>query len=162
MEKLEIVTDKEKLSKPCSPVLSEEEGKRIGELLVEQLKLYSNIAVGLAANQVGIDARVFATLDNSGYHYYVNPEIVSFESPEIFKNEGCLSIPGKNINTFRFTKIVAKDMFNSKIELNNFAAIIFEHEYDHINGILMHEREASIYKPCPCGSGKKFKFCHMR
>lgn len=162
MSLIAIVTDKAKLSIPCKVVSSEEEGRRIGELLVEQLQNRRDTAVGLAANQVGIDARVFAMVDNSGYRYFVNPEILSKETPEIFMDEGCLSLPGQKINTIRFQKLTAKDMFHEQLFLENFAAIVFQHETDHLDGILMGDREVGPYKLCPCGSGKKFKFCHMR
>jgi peptide deformylase len=161
MNLIPIVTDKEKLSKVCSPV-SEEEGKHLGELLVEQLKARRDTAVGLAANQIGIDARVFSMVDNGGYRFFANPEIVEKSEGEMFMDEGCLSLPGQKSNTFRYQKIVAKDLFNERIELQHFAAIVFQHELDHLNGILMSEREVGPYKLCPCGSGKKFKFCHMK
>lgn len=159
-----IVTDKEKLSIPCDPV-SEEEGRRIGELLVSQLKLRSDYAVGLAANQIGINARVFAIRVSEEYLYFVNPVILERSDLELFRDEGCLSLPGQKINTVRFSTIKFKDDANYKNEnhyLKNFGAIAFQHELDHLDGVLMTERESSPYKLCPCGSGKKFKFCHMR
>ena len=56
---MEIIKDKAALSNPCSTV-SLETGKEIGEKLVELVKDNENDWVGLAANQIGIDAKVFA------------------------------------------------------------------------------------------------------
>lgn len=158
---MNIVTDINSLRMPSLEV-SPEEGKSIGEALVEELKSRRDMAVGLAAPQVGINACVFAMRDNQGYKYFVNPKIISQESPFLFKDEGCLSFPGKRINTIRFEKVTFSDSFNPHIEMKNFAAVVAKHEIDHLNGVLMMDVEADVYAPCPCGSGKKFKFCHMR
>ncbi len=161
MKLFPIITNRTTLEKPCS-ITSKDEGLKIGQILVEQLKLRRDTAVGLAANQIGIDARVFAMVDNQGYKFFVNPEIIEKINPFVFQNEGCLSVPGKRFNTVRFNKIIAKDDFNDKIVLENFAAVIFEHEKNHLDGILLDEKEYGPYNVCICGSGKKMKFCCLR
>jgi peptide deformylase len=155
---MNIVTDVSFLTKPCKPV-SKEDGLKIAEALEKELESRSE-AVGLAANQVGIDATVFSIKIHGGVKSFVNPKIIEKQNPRLFKDEGCLSLPGKRVNTIRFESILIEDLIFGQTKLENFAAIIAQHEYDHICGVLM--REANIYDLCPCGSGKKFKFCHLR
>jgi peptide deformylase len=156
---LPIVTDRNKLRKRCETVTSER-GREIGSLLVEQLKLRSKEAVGLAAPQVGIDARVFAMRDGDEYKFFVNPEILTKTTPLTFEDEQCLSLPGKSITTIRYNTIYAEDDSDKNIVMTGFSAVVFQHEYDHLYGVLMSDREPKLYDPCFCGSGKKFKFCH--
>lgn len=155
---IQIVTNLSLLREPCRTV-DLEEGESIGKILIEELKRNSS-AVGLAANQVGIDARVCAIKHSSGFIHFINPEIIEAENPRLFKDEGCLSMPGKRINTIRFERVVVKDLNDAGREFKNFSAVAAQHEIDHTFGRLM--KDANIYEECPCGSGKKFKFCHMR
>lgn len=154
---MQIVTNLSLLREPCR-IVEHDEGESVGNILVEELRKNSS-AVGLAANQVGINARVCAIKHSSGILYFVNPEIIEKENPILFKDEGCLSMPGKRINTIRFERVVVKDL-NDVREFKNFSAVAIQHEIDHTFGKLM--KDANIYEECPCGSGKKFKFCHMR
>lgn len=114
----------------------------------ELLKFKQTIpnAVGLAAPQVGVDARVFVCLNN----VYVNPEIVKFGGTRQADFEGCLSLPGKNGCVVRNTHIAIK-AFDSKgkgIEktLKGWEARIFQHELDHLDGIMFVDRmgEATV------------------
>lgn len=155
---MNIVTDLSELSKPCE-LVSSERGLEVSRILEGELEKRSE-AVGLAANQVGINAAVFSIKLHGGIKSFVNPKIVEKKSPRLFKDEGCLSLPGKRVNTIRFERVVIEDLLQGTTQLENFAAVVAQHEYDHICGVLM--KEADIYGLCPCGSGKKFKFCHMR
>ena len=69
----------------------------IGEKLVELVKDNENDWVGLAANQIGIDAKVFAIALQGNfkgtYKYFVNPKIYSKDSENSTYEEGCLSVP---------------------------------------------------------------------
>ena len=153
-----IVTDLSKLKKKCE-IIPLDEGIKIAKIVAEELEKNSS-ATGLAANQIGFDARVFAIKAKEKIYSFVNPEILELKDPILFKDEGCLSLPGKRINTIRFNFVKIKDDINKVLEFENFAAIAIQHEFDHIEGKLM--KEADLYSLCPCGSGKKFKFCHMR
>lgn len=163
-----IVTNLSKLKERCK-IVSIEEGVRVGKILIEELEKNSQ-AVGLAANQIGIDARVFVMKHTQSIDFFVNPEIEEMSDPFLNKNEGCLSIPGKRINTIRFDNVKLKfdahgcsvrGLVDEKVShFSKFSAVTVQHEMDHLDGKLM--QEADIYSLCPCGSGKKFKFCHMR
>ncbi|MBA2403679.1 MAG: peptide deformylase [Bdellovibrionales bacterium] len=100
--------------------------------------------VGLAAPQVNKSLRIFVMKSWPGVQLTVviNPKVEYLE--EFGKKdsvEGCLSIPGKNLKLKRFKKIHIsyfdrKGEYISK-ELDGFGAIIAQHEYDHLNGILI-------------------------
>ena len=82
-----------------------EEGEKIATELFEILNKRKD-GIGLAANQVGIDAAV-AVVNVREPIVLINPEIVSRET-EIPYYEGCLSYPGKGVNTRRYETIEVK------------------------------------------------------
>ena len=85
--------------------------------------------LGLAAPQVGIDARLFVT---AWGEVFVNPVIVRREG-EVRCQEGCLSLPGVTRLKRRRRKIVLADgrVFEGE------QAVVIQHETDHLNGILI-------------------------
>lgn len=85
--------------------------------------------LGLAAPQVGIDARLFVTVWGE---VFVNPIIVRREG-EVRCQEGCLSLPGVTRLKRRCRKIVLADgrVFEGE------QAVVIQHETDHLNGILI-------------------------
>ncbi|MHA1437902.1 MAG: peptide deformylase [Promethearchaeota archaeon] len=140
--------------------------------LVEPMKavLEQTSGVGLSAVQVGELKRVFImrTKDKEVITVY-NPKILEKRNYFVFAGEACLSIPGQVASTERYNEIVAewydeKKQYK-KATLTGMEAIIFQHEYDHLDGILFTERKYSKQnkvgrnEPCPCGSGKKYKKC---
>ncbi len=100
--------------------------------------------VGLAAPQVNQSIRMFVMKSWPGVPLtiVVNPKIEYIESEGKKDSvEGCLSIPGKNLKVKRFKKLHIsyfdrKGEYISK-ELSGFGAIIAQHEYDHLNGVLI-------------------------
>ena len=88
-------------------------------------------ALGLAAPQVGIDARFFVTFWT---HIFVNPRIVQVSDP-IESIEGCLSLPGYTGTVSRWNKIRLAD--GSTWEGQQ--AIVIQHECDHLNSILISD-----------------------
>lgn len=120
--------------------------------------MYDAHGVGLAAPQIGISKRVIVVDPGdevTGLIEMVNPEIISTDEEEVLGIEGCLSIPGINGEVWRKKKITIRGLDrNGKvllIEAEEFLARIFQHEIDHLNGILfidiaktIFERESSI------------------
>ena len=94
--------------------------------------------VGLSANQVGLDMRVFVMGLGETKIAVFNPIIISYSKTEELFNEGCLSYPGIMLAIKRPTKITAtyQDETGKFIEqdFNGLTARIFQHEYDHMNG----------------------------
>lgn len=123
--------------------------------------------VGLAAPQIGkdirlflIDASPFAESDEleedekeflQGFNrIFINARIIEEEGEEWVFNEGCLSIPNINEDVFRNETIHIEyldEHFEKKTEtLSGLAARIFQHEYDHIEGILFTDKLSSLKK----------------
>lgn len=109
----------------------------------------SNPGVGIAAPQVGISRRLVAVqrFDKPGepFEFYINPVIVHYSEEKVAGTEGCLSVPGLSGNVDRSTEIVVKYNeeagFKEKMErVSGFTAVIFQHETDHINGVLYTDR----------------------
>ena len=108
--------------------------------------------VGLAAPQVGVPLRVFVAElpedeedPQSGRVYVlVNPKIIKASLEEVEGEEGCLSIPGIYGDVWRAEEVVvrAQDVNGKEIRLRakGFLARIFQHEIDHLNGILFIDR----------------------
>lgn len=163
----EIVKDKSRLLEPCKAVTLDE-GLEVAEELHRVLEKTSGI--GLAANQIGIDAAVFVISlpgGKSGHvkASFVNPKIVSLEDPIYFEGEGCLSFPGETLRTLRYNNLVMQDdTFPSGRAMEGLTAVVCQHEYGHLVGKTMHDYHYKKIGPnvrCPCGSGKKFKKCCM-
>ena len=111
-------------------------------------------AVGIAAIQLGVNKKLIAikTEDENGHtHKYmlVNPKIIKKSDEIIYlsNGEGCLSVEIDKYNGIvpRSKSIVVKgyNLFNKKeeiIEVDNFLAIVFQHELDHLDGTLYFDK----------------------
>jgi peptide deformylase len=102
--------------------------------------------VGLAAPQIGLGLRLFvmnATGEADGDEVFVNPEIVDPQGQREAE-EGCLSIPDVHVEVRRAQRcrIVAHDLQGRRIEKSgaDLVARIWQHETDHLNGILIIDR----------------------
>lgn len=107
-----------------------------------------NTGVGIAAPQVGILRRIIAVqrFDKPGepFEFYINPEIVEYSAETAPGREGCLSIPGLSGTVTRARQIGLRyrdEQFAEKTEtISGFTAVIFQHEADHLDGILYTDR----------------------
>ncbi len=109
--------------------------------------MYITDGVGLAAPQVGVSKQVFAIDYEWGGEdsakknplIYVNPEI-TFSEGSITHEEGCLSVPDvfEKVKRPNHIKIKAQDRYGNPIEeeLTDFPAVVFQHEFDHLKGVL--------------------------
>ena len=109
---------------------------------------------GLAANQIGINKRMFVYKHDGKFVTVINP-VITETSDELWNyQEGCLSIPGFWWNVDRPKKINLKgfDLKGNEIEIETtkITARIFQHEMDHINGKLVIDHipaeELAIFK----------------
>jgi peptide deformylase len=148
-------------AKPVDMPLSDEKRKLILDM-VEYLKLSqddefaqkNNIrpGVGIAAPQIGVSERFFAVYledEDKTYEYgLVNPRIASTSVKKAFLSggEGCLSVPvDQKGYVYRYNKITIKafDVVSNQdvtLKLTGYPAIVFQHEYDHLDGILYVDR----------------------
>jgi len=105
--------------------------------------MYEAPGAGLAANQVGVQRRMFVYDKGDGPVVVVNPEIRESDGEWVFE-EGCLSVPGLSWDIVRPNRIhlVGLDLDGNEIsiETDEYEGRIFQHEMDHLNGILLVER----------------------
>ena len=139
--KYEIVKNKQKLSKPCSPCKDVESGLEIGDRLLKALARTGD-GVGLAANQIGIDSRVCVIKVDKPI-VLINPMIIG-KFKKILFQEGCLSFPGDYIITERYENVlVSADNHSQTLffdKKNLLECVCVQHEIDHLDGITMHDR----------------------
>ena len=156
------------------PVLRKESKKidvdypNLKELITNMKEtMYNASGVGLAAPQIGkairvfiIDASPFAEDDDlddedratlkTFNKVFINAQIIEEEGEEWAFNEGCLSIPDVRQDVFRQPKVTFEyqdEEFNSHTQvLDGLAARVFQHEYDHIEGILFTDKLSSLKK----------------
>jgi len=142
----EIVTDQEVLCKKSEPANDLE----IGDI-IEQLSItIPDHAHGLAAPQIGIHKRIFLANLSSGSYAFVNPEITWKSPDKVPSIESCLSLPGiRNRCVERHSQIQLScykriDMSDGDLvvdpepmRLKAIDAVVVQHEYDHLNGVLI-------------------------
>lgn len=106
--------------------------------------------IGLAAPQIGVLKKMFviATPINNEQgdevnffkKVFINPSIIDKSDKKVFYNEGCLSIPGIYEDVLRSESITVSysdsDFNNIEEKLDGIVARVFQHEFDHLNGIL--------------------------
>ena len=122
--------------------VSVEEGMAIATELFQILNQRGD-GIGLAANQVGIDAQV-AVVNVTEPLVLINPKIVSREN-EISYYEGCLSYPKKGVNTKRYEIVEVKsDNSEATMRFDGLESICVQHEIDHLNGKTIFDRKIEI------------------
>lgn len=114
---------------------------RLAEEMIETM--HDAPGVGLAAPQVGIERRIFVYDVGEGARTVINPEIVE-SSGEWEYEEGCLSVPELHWPIIRpkVVHLVGRDLEGNElsVEADELLARVFQHELDHLNGILLLER----------------------
>lgn len=105
-----------------------------GQHLSEMFRLMMmHDGIGLAAPQVGINARFFIT----GWgEVFVNPDIVEASTSTYISHEGCLSIPGKMFAVKRHKWVRLR---NDSRKHDGIKAAVIQHETDHLNGVLISD-----------------------
>ena len=147
--------------------VSVEEGLAIAEELFQILNKRGD-GIGLAANQVGIDAQV-AVVNVTEPLVLINPKYIHKEF-EIMYGEGCLSYPGQAIKTKRYRDVIIKtaqsesgwyfsgaeipadesrgswevERKKKDSDLRLLESVCVQHEIDHLNGITIHDREIKL------------------
>lgn len=129
------------------------------EILIEDMieTMYHENGAGLAAVQVGDLKRIFI-VDVGGkedenkqdLHVFVNPEIIHFSDNHVVMPEGCLSFPGGRVDIAR-PEIVTINYLDNKgskqsLQADGWLSRAIQHEYDHIEGVLLVDRVSQIKK----------------
>ena len=129
----------ESLKRPTEPV--EEITSEVLDDIAEMREFLSKTrhGAGLAANQVGINRSMFITQDK----VFINPEIVEYNGRQTSK-EGCLSFPGIYATIERPDRCTVRaslpDGSEIEREFEGFTSRVIQHEYDHLEGVLLVDR----------------------
>lgn len=139
------------------------------EKLISDMKetMYNAQGVGLAAPQIGKDIRLFV-IDASPFaeedelseeehlqlkdfnKVFINAQIIEEDGDDWAFNEGCLSIPDVREDVFRQEKVTFEyqdeNFEKHTMTLTGLAARVFQHEYDHIEGILFTDKLSTLKK----------------
>lgn len=113
--------------------------------LVESMleTMYAAPGTGLAANQVGVQRRIFVYDIGDGPQTVINPRIVESDGEWVY-DEGCLSIPGLSWEIMRpnAVHLVGLDLDGNQlsVEATELEGRVFQHELDHLDGVLLVER----------------------
>jgi peptide deformylase len=131
------------LRETASPVETFDDAlRRIVDDMLETM--YAAPGVGLAGNQVGLRTACFVYDDREGHAGFVaNPRLSEMEGEETLE-EGCLSIPGPYHPTVRAgsVRLIGADLDGEPLDIatDGLLARIFQHETDHLNGMLYIDR----------------------
>ncbi len=97
--------------------------------------------VGLAAPQIGISKKIIVVQTENGPSVFFNPKIIKKSKASDVEEEGCLSLPSIAVKVKRAKKIEVEVLNERgeklKIMAEDMPARIFQHEIDHLNGILI-------------------------
>lgn len=136
-----------RLATVCDPVEDPHAVKALAEAMLETM--YAAPGRGLAAPQVGVLARMFV-MDvtwkegKASPMVCINPEIVAVSDERVSGEEACLSIPGVSAQVQRHAAITLRwqDVAGvwHEAELTGFSAICAQHEYDHLDGLVIFDR----------------------
>lgn len=133
------------ISKPMTgKMVNSEEFATLCRRMLATVQDPANAGVGIAAPQVGVLRRMVAVqrYDKQGepFEFFLNPEIVATTGKQKFGGEGCLSVPNKYGQVVRSQQIVLRyrdvDFVEHTDTINGFTAVIFQHEIDHLDGVL--------------------------
>ena len=126
--------------------------------------MFANDGMGLAANQVGVRARMFVMGDKRNFlmaKAYFNPIIVANTTDIHDLEEGCLSFPGVYVNIKRPTGIQVEyqnaDGETERAEFQGYDCKCFLHEYDHLEGITYQDRVSTLKWALAVKKSKKRK-----
>jgi peptide deformylase len=110
--------------------------------------MYAAPGAGLAANQIGVALRACVVKGEENQHWaLVNPVLVKGEGSQV-GYEGCLSFPGWVGEVERYESVVVKGLNRRgreiRVKASGFTARAFQHELDHLDGILFTDRLTSL------------------
>ena len=107
--------------------------------------MYDEVGIGLAAPQVGISLRLMVVGDEKSgdARALVNP-VIAEQGGEVTSEEGCLSLPGifSPVTRAEWVKLEAQDLDGKPVSIRarGLAARVFQHEMDHLDGVLFIDR----------------------
>lgn len=135
-------------------------GPELQELIDDMIEtMRAEPGIGLAANQVGVSKQVvvveFPEDDEKEdakprLYIVVNPEFTKLSKETVVGTEGCLSLPGFLGNVDRHEEVVVKGLSRRgqpiTLKVKGWTARVFQHEIDHLNGIMFVDRAEQVWK----------------
>jgi peptide deformylase len=139
------------LTTPCEEFNFQNPPGDPSELGVALIRLMNDYkAVGLAANQVGVPFRVFVMRGHPENFVCFNPKIVLYSDELETLEEACLSFPGVNVKIKRAKEIKTRFQTPSgetvTMNFSGLTARVFQHELDHLNGVLFFNRANKYHR----------------
>lgn len=119
--------------------------KQFTQRLYATVRDSMSMGVGIAAPQVGILKNIIWVQrfdkDDTPFEVYLNPRIINYSEEKQTRREGCLSIPNRAETLNSRSKVITIEydtMDNQHVteDISDFTSVIFQHEIDHLNGIL--------------------------
>jgi len=148
---LEVLTHpNDELRKMSRPVSQEElRSKEMQDLIDDMItSMKEENGVGLAAPQIGKHLRILIAQTRNGAKVFVNPKIIAHSDKLMESTEGCLSIPGVwgLVDRFTTVKVKANNRHGEPVRLkaDSLLSTIFQHEIDHLDGILFIDKAKKI------------------
>ena len=173
-----IINNEEALRVKCEDVLPEEVGSLIITLEneLDRANRLGKGGIGSAAPQIGIAKNISIVRLDAAHGLsinLINAKVSQGYDPTIFRQEGCLSFPGRVEDTIRFQEV---HIINNLVYPNSFIAtglmaVVCQHEIDHLNSVLFIDHKLEVVAPiiskkkvgpndpCMCGSNIKYKKC---
>lgn len=159
---IHLKKDEKFLRQKTHPINLEELKELNLRSLIKDMKVTMRRAdgVGLSANQIGLTMKLFVAEvppekgeGRSKFYSIINPEIVKKGSETAEMEEGCLSVPGIFGPVARPDKIVITgfDINGKRLKIKawGFLARVFQHEIDHLNGVLFIDKAKSLHQVQP-------------
>lgn len=134
--------------------LRSEEFRTLARKMVRTVTDPSQDGVGIAGPQVGISRRIVAVQrfdkEDEPFEVYANVRIDSLYGPMAYGQEGCLSVPGMRGTVPRWTSAIISytdpaTLLTVHDTVSGFTAVIFQHETDHLDGILYTDKADSLF-----------------
>lgn len=137
-----IITDEQQLSIPCSICDDPELIDQIVQDLLDTAEANKDKCIGLAANQIGYNYRIFIVLTVKGFAPFINPDVVCLYGGVKKYWEACLSRPdAKPVRVRRYKRIKIRLQDGkggeAQIAADGIMARCIQHEIDHCNGVLI-------------------------
>lgn len=139
------------LFKPVDTFLFDQDPDVLEKEMIEVMT--NNFGIGLAANQVGLNAKVFVlgdpeSIDLISPRIFINPVITKVGKEKVLGDEGCLSFPGIKLKVKRFEEIEVayqnKKQEWEETRLTGIMSRVFQHEFDHLMGICFVDRVSKL------------------
>jgi peptide deformylase len=123
--------------------------RAVAERMIELMNAEEGL--GLAAPQVGLPWRMFVTRDAADHdssHVFINPRLRVSDNEGVIHEEGCLSLPGIRADILRpkGIELIATDLDGREFTVTSseFIARVWQHEHDHLNGVLIIDKMAPM------------------